>query len=67
MTKVDWLAAGVLLIPSSLDFSSVIKKGSTEFATFSSQWERARPAALTNNKQEKVDQTQAYNVIKIHL
>jgi hypothetical protein len=34
MPKVDWLAAGVLLIPSSFGFF-VIKKGGVEFATFS--------------------------------
>jgi hypothetical protein len=56
-------AAGVFLKPSSLGFFSD-QKGGVEFANFSSQWERARLAALTNNKQENVDQTQADNVIK---
>jgi hypothetical protein len=41
----------------------MIKKGGVEFATSLSHWE-ARPAALTNNKQENVDQMHADNVIK---
>jgi hypothetical protein len=52
MTKVDRLAAGVFIIPSSVGLVND-KKGSIEFAPSS------RPAALINNKQENRDQIQA--------
>jgi hypothetical protein len=44
MTKVDWLAAGVFLIPSSVGLVNDQKKVGMEFAPFS------RPAALINTK-----------------
>ncbi len=39
MIKVDWLAAGVLLIPFSLDWS-MIKYAGVEFANSSCQWKQ---------------------------
>ncbi len=62
MTKVDWIADGVLILPSSIGLVND-QKGGMEFATFTANWKR-EPAALTNNKQENVDQIQTDNVIK---
>ncbi len=42
MTEVDWLAAGVLVMPNSV---VLIKKGGVVFATFSRRWE-ARACCL---------------------
>jgi hypothetical protein len=40
MVKVDWLAVGVLLIPSSIRLAlKKIKYASTEFANSYSKWE----------------------------
>jgi hypothetical protein len=52
--KIDWLAAGVLLIPSSVELVNDRYAG-VEFANFFIQW-KARAAVLTNKKEENFDQ-----------
>ncbi len=63
MTKVDLLAAGVLLIPSSVGVVNDQKNGGVEFAAFPANGKQGH-AALTNNQQQNVDQMQKNNVIK---
>jgi hypothetical protein len=57
MTKVDWHAAGDLLIAKRVGFVySMIKKGGAEFATFPANGKQG-PASMTNNKKVNEDQS----------
>jgi hypothetical protein len=58
--KIDWLSAGVLLIPSSVEL--VNDRYVANFANSSNQW-KARAAVLTNKKEENFDQIYAHNLV----
>jgi hypothetical protein len=62
MKNVDWLAAGVLLIRSSVRLS-LVKYAGEEFTKCPANGKQ-RPATLTNTKQDIFDQVYAYNLVK---
>jgi hypothetical protein len=60
--KIDWLAAGVLLIPSSVELVNARYAG-VEVCKFLQSIESKGHAVLTNKKEENFDQIYAHNLV----